>query len=218
MKQLLSKIIKHQKKYNSMVKFLLNKLETGMFELKFNNLTEKNTFAVELQHNIQFSKVYSEYIVDKTYSEGIVAEDKIEVLSSLLLAQLVKDMFQGVFNKKYVIYIPETLYEKNVKLDKILKMLDDDFAKNCINIVVQFEHLNKNKKIIRALIKEGYHFSTDMNNVEKIKKTEEANLHVMDYIFMTKTKATKTNLLEQIPDAVKDKITYDDIASKVGSF
>ena len=201
-----------------MVKFLLNKLETGMFELKFNNLTEKNTYAVELQHNIQFSKVYSEYIVDKTYSEGIVAEDKIEVLSSLLLAQLVKDMFAGVFNKKYIIYVPETLYEKNVKLDKIFKMLDDDFAKNCINIVVQFEHLNKNKKIIRTLIKEGYHFSTNMNNVEKIKKTEEANLHIMDYIFVTKTKATKTNLLEQIPDAVKDKITYEDIASKVGNF
>ena len=36
--------------------------------------------------------------------EEIIIEDKIEVLASLLQAQLVKDMFEGVFNNKYIIY------------------------------------------------------------------------------------------------------------------
>ena len=106
--QIISKILKVQKKYNGMIKFLLNKLETGMFELKYNSLSEKNTYAVELQHNIQFSKVYSDYIVDKTYSEGIIAEDKVKVLANLLLSQLVNDMYAGESNKKYFIYIPES--------------------------------------------------------------------------------------------------------------
>lgn len=218
MNQMISQIIKVQKKYNSMIKFLLSKLETGMFELKYNSLSEKNTYAVELQHNIQFSKVYSDYIVDKTYYEGIVAEDKIEVLGSLLVAQITKDMFNGKFGKKYFIYVPETLYAKEAKMNKIFKMFDDDFTRNCVNIVVQFSELNKNKKVIKALIKQGYHFSVDVNQVEKMTKTEEANLHVMDYIFMTKNKATKSNIIELIPTEVKSKITYDDITSKIGTF
>ena len=217
-KEVITKIIKIQKKYNNMIKFLLSKLETGMFELKQNQLQEKNTFAVELQHNIQFSKVYSEYIVDKTYTEGVVAEDKMAVLASLLLAQLVKDMLEGNFNKKYIISLPESLYEKQTKLDKVLKLFDDEYVKTYVNIVVDFTKFNKNKKIIKALIKEGYNFSTNLENVEVIKKTEEANLHLVDYIFLTKNKATKTNILESIPQDIKSKIIYDDISSKVGNF
>ena len=140
------------------------------------------------------------------------------VLASLLLAQLVKDMMEGNYSKKYIISIPETLYEKQNKLDKVLKLFDDEYIKTYVNIVVDFTKFNKNKKVIKALIKEGYHFSTNLETTETIKKTEESNLHLVDYIFLTKTKATKTNILESIPQDIKSKIIYDDISSKVGNF
>ena len=218
MKTLLTDIIKVEKKYNSMIKFLLDKLSTGMFELEYNKTSEKDYYAVELKHNIAFSKVYSEYIVDKTYSEGIVAEDKVEVLASLLIAQLVKNMMNKDFKSKYIIYISGSLYEKDVKLTKVFKTLDDDFIKNNINILVKYEDLVKYKKIIKDLKKKGYNFSVDMTGVEKIKKTDEAMLHIVDFIFIKKEDATKTNIIEIIPEEVKSKITYDDISSKVGSF
>ena len=218
MKVLLTDIIKIEKKYNSMIKFLLDKLSTGMFELEYNKTSEKDYFAVELKHNIAFSKVYSEYIVDKTYSEGIVAEDKVEVLASLLIAQLVKNMMAKDFKSKYIIYISGSLYEKDVKLTKVFKTLDDDFIKNNINILVKYEDLAKHKKIIKDLKKKGYNFSVDMTGVDKIKKTDEAMLHIVDFIFIKKEDATKTNIIEIIPEEVKSKITYDDISSKVGSF
>ena len=218
MKVLLTDIIKIEKKYNSMIKFLLDKLSTGMFELEYNKTSEKDYFAVELKHNIAFSKVYSEYIVDKTYSEGIVAEDKVEVLASLLIAQLVKNMMAKDFKSKYIIYISGSLYEKDVKLTKVFKTLDDDFIKNNINILVKYEDLVKYKKIIKDLKKKGYNFSVDMTGVEKIKKTDEAMLHIVEFIFIKKEDATKTNIIEIIPEEVKSKITYDDISSKVGSF
>jgi len=218
MKALLTDIIKIEKKYNSMIKFLLDKLSTGMFELEYNKTSEKDYFAVELKHNIAFSKVYSEYIVDKTYSEGIVAEDKVEVLASLLIAQLVKNMMAKDFKSKYIIYISGSLYEKDVKLTKVFKTLDDDFIKNNINILVKYEDLVKYKKIIKDLKKKGYNFSVDMTGVDKIKKTDEAMLHIVEFIFIKKEDATKTNIIEIIPEEVKSKITYDDISSKVGSF
>ena len=218
MKVLLTDIIKIEKKYNSMIKFLLDKLSTGMFELEYNKTSEKDYFAIELKHNIAFSKVYSEYIVDKTYSEGIVAEDKVEVLASLLIAQLVKNMMAKDFKSKYIIYISGSLYEKDVKLTKVFKTLDDDFIKNNINILVKYEDLVKYKKIIKDLKKKGYNFSVDMTGVDKIKKTDEAMLHIVEFIFIKKEDATKTNIIEIIPEEVKSKITYDDISSKVGSF
>ena len=218
MKTLLTDIIKIEKKYNSMIKFLLDKLSTGMFELEYNKTSEKDYYAVELKHNIAFSKVYSEYIVDKTYSEGIVAEDKVEVLASLLIAQLVKNMLAKDFKTKYIIYISGSLYEKEAKLLKVFKTLNDDFIKNNVNILVKYEDLAKYKKIIKVLKKEGYNFSVDMTGVEKIKKTDEAMLHIVEFIFIKKEDATKTNIIEIIPEEVKSKITYDDISSKVGSF
>lgn len=218
MKVLLTDIIKIEKKYSGMIKFLLDKLATGMFELEYNKTSEKDYYAVELKHNIAFSKVYSEYIVDKTYSEGIVAEDKVEVLASLLIAQLVKNMLAKDFKTKYIIYISGSLYEKEAKLLKVFKTLNDDFIKNNVNILVKYEDLAKYKKIIKVLKKEGYNFSVDMTGVDKIKKTDEAMLHIVEFIFIKKEDATKTNIIELIPEEVKSKISYDDISSKVGNF
>ena len=217
LRAIITKLLRIQRKYNGMIKFLLNKLNTGMFELNYNSISKKNTYAVELEHNIQFSKVYSEYIVDRTYTEGIVAEDKIEVLASLLVSQLVKNMINSDFSTKYIIYIPGTLYEKSNKLDKIFKMLDDEFAKNNISILLKFEELSNNKKVIKSLKKNGYNFSVDMNNVTRMKKSDEPLLHMMDNIFISKSKLSETNIIELIPEDLKSNILYDDISSKVGN-
>ena len=122
------------------------------------------------------------------------------------------------FKTKYIIYISGSLYEKEAKLLKVFKTLNNDFIKNNVNILVKYEDLAKYKKIIKVLKKEGYNFSVDMTGVEKIKKTDEAMLHIVEFIFIKKEDATKTNIIEIIPEEVKSKISYDDISSKVGSF
>ena len=218
LKKIITNILKTQKTYSGMIKFIQSKIETNMFELKFNKLTRKDMYAVELAHNIQFSKVYSEYIVDKTYSEGIIAEDKIKVLSNLLLSQLVKDMFNGEFNKKYVVYVPDTLYTKDNKLDQVFEMLDDELAKKNINILLSYNSLSDNKKVIKTLIKKGFNFSVDMNDVELLKKSDIKELYVLDYIFISRKKVAKTNIIEVLPEDLKPKIMYEEISSKIGNF
>ena len=102
-----------------MLTAFLNSLETNMFNLNINKISsKKDMYGLELAHNISFSKVYSEYIIDKTYSEGIIAEDKVSVLLTLLSLQLVKDMANFDFNNKYLLYIPNTLYKKKENLIK----------------------------------------------------------------------------------------------------
>ena len=99
--------------------YFLEKLETDLFKLEYNEVqSKKDTDAVNLVHNISFNKVYSDYIIDKTYTEGIVAEDKMVILLTLLSIQLIKNMVSGEFDKKYIVYIPESLYSKEKKSKK----------------------------------------------------------------------------------------------------
>ena len=73
---MIKQILKIQKLYQSMIKYILDKTNTNAFKLVTNKISgKKDLYAVSLEHNILFSKVYSEYIVDKTYTEGIIAED-----------------------------------------------------------------------------------------------------------------------------------------------
>lgn len=217
LKKLITNLIKVQRTYAGMVKFIQSKIETNMFNLKFNKLPRKDMYAVELEHNIQFSKVYSEYIVDKTYSEGIIAEDKVKVLANLLLSQLVKDMYAGDFNKKYFIYIPESLYAKDNKLDQVFDILNDEFAKKNINILLTYNGLSDNKKTIKNLIKQGFNFSVDMNDVELLKKSDIKDLYILEHIFISRKKIYKTNIIDVLPEDVKPKIIYEEVSSKIGN-
>ena len=215
--KIVNTIIKTQKKYKSMIKYILEKLETELFNLKYNQVN-KNIYALELEHNVNFSKVYSDYIVDKTYNDGIIAEDKMVVLINLLSIQLIKDMFEAEFNKKYILYVPESLYEKDNKLDKVFKLLEDEYAKNNVIVLAQYDKLVKNKKVIKDLIKLGYKFAVDIENNE-IKNKDISMIQLMTYIFMPKKRKgvlSSIDVLAAMPN--ENNIIYDDIASKVGSY
>lgn len=221
MNTMISSILKIQKTYKSIVKETIEKLETSLFELNYNSLSIKNAYAVYLNHNINFSKVYSDYIVDKTYYDGIVAEDKIEVLLTLLLVQVVKDMLNADFNKKYIFYIPESLYTKSNKLDKIFNLFGDEYAKNNIIVLTQYEELSKNKKVIKQLIKDGYRFAVDLKT-SAVKSKDQGIVEAMEYIFIDKRVKGKMfesiDVLSSIKEELHNKIAYDDIASKIGSY
>ena len=217
LKTLITGLIKTQRKHQSMVKYILEKLETNTFKLEFHQLSAKNIYGVELIHNLNFSKVYSDYIVDKTYQEGIVAEDKIAVLINLLLIQVVKDMLEADFNKKYIVYIPNSLYDKESKLDNIFEIFEDEYAKNNIVVLTKYEDLNK--KIIKKYVKEGYHIAINLGDNE-IKAKDQGCIELMDYIFIDK-KVKKSvlnsiDVLASIPENLHARVIYDDIASKVG--
>lgn len=214
---IVNEIIKLQKIYQGVINYIFEKLNTNTFNLSMVNITgKKKFFAVSLKHNISFSKVYSDYIVDKTYTEGIIAEDKVLVLLNLLFMHIIKDMFSLEAEKKYFISIPNTMYVKPNKLDKIFKLFDDEFAKNSIVVVVEYKDLVAYKKQIMALKKKGYHFAVSFDNNDKIKDSEQTVLDLMDYLFIDK-KVMNYNIISSIPDDLDKCIIYDDIVSKFSS-
>ena len=215
-KIMINKIIKTQKLYQYMINFILEKAQTNAFRLTLNKISgNKNMFAVSVEHNIMFSKVYSEYIVDKTYTEGIIAEDKVMVLLNLLHVNIVRDMLDLEENKKYFIHVPDSVYLKPNKLDKIFKLFEDEYAKNNIIVVVDCKSLIEHNEQIMNLRQKGYQFAILLNN--EMKLNDNKYIEIAEYLFIDK-KIMTYNLISSIPDELTKKIINDDIVSKLSSF
>lgn len=218
LKKIVDEIIKVQKLHAGMIKYTLDKLDTNLFKINYNSLSKKNIYATELDHNIAFSKIYSDYIVDKTYTEGVVAEDKLAVQLTLLSSQIINNMINNEFEKKYVIYIPESVYKKNNKLDDIFDMFEDEFAKNSVIVLVQYSKVTENKDIIKKLIKQGYHFAIDINDTVKFKVSDQEIFEMVDYLFLSNKNPNKESMLLFIKKMMHEKIIYDEISTKIGSY
>ncbi len=217
--QTVTKIFQIQKKYDEAFEYFLKKLETNMFNLKFNKLSnKKDMYGLELEHNISFSKVYSDYVIDKTYKEGIVAEDKMSVLLNLLSIQLIRDMVLSDFNRKYILYIPKSLYQKEKKFEKLLRVIDDKYAKDNVLILLTFEDLLVNKQFLKKIRKMGYKFALVFNKETIIKEKNRGDLYIADYVFINKKIPNMASIISYIPEELLDNVIYEDIVDKIGDF
>ena len=211
-------IIEIQNKCLEEMEASYKKLETDTFEITFNKITnKKDLYSVVLNHNISFSSVYSDYIVDKTYNEGIVSEDKVVVLLTLLSSRIAKDIMSYDYNKKYIIYIPNGLYEKEKKMAGLLKLIEDDYAKNHIYILLDTKTLISNKKITTSLKKQGYNFAFLMNEEIKANEKSLGYLYLAEYIFVDKDIKNISSLMSEIPEELLDKIVKENV-KKLGDF
>ena len=197
---------------------ILNKLDTNTFEVKYNKIVgQKNLYGVVLNHNISFSKVYSEYIVDKTYSEGIVSEDKIAVLLNMLLCKIVSDMMKSNYDSKYIVYIPNALYGKDKKLDKIISIIDNEYAKSHIYILTSVSNMLLNKDDIKRLRKRGYSFAVAFNKPVDLKNDDMGYIYMADYYFMD-SYLDVDKVCASIPGDIIKKIIKDNISKKIGDY
>ncbi len=216
---IIEEIIKIQRNYLGIIDYFFKKLETNMFNLTLNKIVNNNCmFGTELKHNVSFNKAYSEYIIDKTYSEGIIAEDKISVLLNLLSIRLIKDMLAFNFRIKYIVYMPDSLYDKEKKLERFLKMIDDEYAKSNVIILTTFSNLLNNKLIIKKARKMGYKFALTFEDNDIIEEKDLKYLYMVNYIFANKKAHNMAKIMSLLPEELAENIIYEDIYGKVGDF
>ncbi len=216
---LMSQIIRVRRKYENILDYFLKKLETNMFELELNKLKEvPNTYGLSLKHNIEFNKIYSSYVIDKTYSEGIVAEDRMAVLITLLLKQIIDDMMKSKFERNYILYLPSTLYEKEKKIERLFNAIDDSYVKDKVIILVNINDFLNYKGVIKQYIKEGYRFSIVYDNEVKVGYENYGNLYAVNHIFINKETIDVEKAFSFIPEEICSKFVYEDIYSRVDDF
>lgn len=215
-KYLVNSILKIKKKYDDTIFYILDSLNSDEFGLKFSRINDlKNTFGVKLLQNIDFDKMYSSYIINKTYKEGIIAEDKISVTIALLLKQLVLDMLNADYDKKYVIYFPSSLYDKEKKCERFIKSLNDDYAKSHVSVLVSIKDFLDNRDYIKEFTKEGYNFSIVYDSEVKILYEDYGNLYIANNIFIDKDSINVKKVFAFIPEEIYSRFIYDDILNKV---
>ena len=207
-------IIKIQRVYAKTLDYIFEKLETNTFKLKYTKLKDQKIYGVSLEHNLSFSKVYSDYIVDKTYKEGIIAEDTVLVLANMLLITLAKDMLAGDFEKKYMLHIPESLYGKENKLNQLFTVLNDEYVKHSVIIFIKYNEIDGNKTILKNFMKEGFSFAMCLDKMEVLKEKDLKFFYLMQYIVINEKKET-SKLIKKLPKDLPATILYDDVASKI---
>ncbi len=197
---------------------ILNKFDTNAFEVKYNKFANTtNWYGAYLKHNINFSKVYSDYIVNKTYNEGVISEDKLAVLINIVLCQMASDILKRDYNTKYYIYIPEPLYGKDKKLDKIASLFDNDYAKNHLIIASTFANIINNKDDLLRLKKKGYHFAIIFDQEREIKEKELGYVYMAESYFIDKSYDLKV-AKKQLPKDIINMAIVDDTNKKLGHY
>ena len=218
-KQVISDIMKTQRNYVGIIEYLFKKIETNMFDLNINKLaSRKNLYGVSLDHNIHFSNIYSDYIIDKTYSEGVIAEDKMTITLNLLSVEIIKDMISSSFDRKYIISVPRSLHSKEKKFEKILKLIDDEYAKENVILLVSYEDLIKYKTKIKKIFKEGYKFAVSIGKETEIEEKNINNMTFVEFIFVDKKITNIVKKMSTLPDELMEKVVYEDILKEVGDF
>ena len=146
----------------------LDKFETDEFVLSFENCEQREElYFTELEHNIKMPMQYSDVAIDKVFSEGIVAEDKLQVEYMLLSVMSVRDIIEGNFKDTYVAEFTNTLFKKKAKLDSILSIIDNQALQDKININLDYSDYIKYQKIVLEYTNRGYNFAITLDNTIK---------------------------------------------------
>ena len=203
-------IEKIQKNCLDMLNESMKKMDTSMFVVNYKKLTHRNDlYAASLEHNISFSKIYSDYIVDKTYNEGIIAEDKIEVLITMLAREITDDIMASEYNKMYMVYLPTSLYEKEKKIEGLLKVIDNQYVKNHMLFATDVANLVKLKKTTNKIKKKGFRMVGLIDDDTKANYKDLTELYLAEYFIADRR--INAGVIKQLPKEVQKKVIKDDM-------
>lgn len=153
----------------------LDKFETDEFSLVFENANfDENFYFVELEHNIKMPMQYSDSAINKVFTEGIIAEDKLQIEYILLSTVAIRDIINGNFKDCYIAEFETSLFKKKQKLNGILALIENQALQEKINLNIKYADYMKNQKSVLEYIKRGFSFvitlDDTLKNAEDIEK------------------------------------------------
>jgi hypothetical protein len=195
-----------------------NKLTVDKFELVYNNkVNTENLFepgeltVTNVSSSIQFSKIFSDYIINKTYNSDVILEDIREVQLKLISFNILNDLMRFNNKKKYVISLPSSLFSKERKVRTILGAVNDNFSQSKLFILIDIEALKFNFNELVKLRREGYKFIVQVSaeNIKLYDKLKD-NLSIADYLVYVGPRISKSIMKDYIPSYLLKKIMYVD--------
>ena len=120
-----------------------------------------NIFYCVLDHNLKFSKVFSDYLVSKVFNSKNIKEQKSFVTYPMVAVKALQDVIKGNFTKTYIVDYVFTIVSKQKKNEKLLKYLDNDIMKEKVVLKINYNEYVLNRDKVYELIRK--HFYTGVN-------------------------------------------------------
>lgn len=161
-------ITKQVKKDKDEKEMYLENFQTDEFIIELERCEEKeDTYIVKLDYQIKMPSQYSESAIDKVYSEGIVAEDKLAVEYILLTIVSLRDIIEGNFEDKYIAEFTSSIFKKQAKFASTLDWLDNQVIQEKVSINIDYEDYIKNQKLILEYTRKGFSFVITLDGTVK---------------------------------------------------
>lgn len=196
------------KKFKEIHREFTKKISSKMFELQIEQTKAKDVFNTKICSNLKFSKIFSEWIINKSYHENVVLEQLEEVQIKLLSAMLLQQLLDSEFTNKYLIYLHDSVFTKERRIKSLLNNINDPFSQAKILILVKKNVITDCYDVLKGLKGRGYHFAVELTD-EEIRKNDvkKPSLLLCDYIFI-KGHLTEEERSQYIPIEGEDKVYY----------
>lgn len=156
---LVSGVIKDIKSnYYKKEKFL-GEILSNDFSVDKKETNLENVYDVILDNSINIPDLFSDIAVNRVYNTGVINEDKMLVYYTLLSREVLLDMINYDYNKKYLISFPESIIDRSSKLENLLKIIDLDYLKEKIVMEISYHDYKEYKDSYDYLIHKGYSFA-----------------------------------------------------------
>ena len=174
---------------------------SGEFYLKGKKLDE-HLYLIDLGQRCNLPKLYSDSAIKAAYDSEVVYENRMYLALVMLSSKILSEIISLNFDNNYIIDFPISLFDKNKKMGKFLRALDDDLMVEKINLKFKYKDYKDNKKRINALITEGYNISLELDETYT---TDFENLFLFSYVLVRKN-ASYHDIIINNKDAIKTKV------------
>lgn len=163
-------------------KEFMDSFDSKSFSVNYRKVNKNQVFDCDLEHKLKFSKIYSDYAINKVFNNKDISEQKLLVLYPLVTIKILEDIIKGNFRKTYLVDYCLSLKDKPKKKKRILNIIDNDIVKEKIILKISYNDYINNKEEIYGLTKEGVKFALVVNKDTKITSDMLVLFKIFSYI------------------------------------
>lgn len=181
----------------------LEKFDTDEFMLEFESTAfNEDMYYVRLEHNVKMPMQYSDFAIEKVFTEGLIAEDKLQIEYILLSVIAIRDIINGSFKDFYIVEFASSLFKKKQKLNGILSLIDNQALQEKINLNITYLDYIRNKKDVLTYTKNGFNFvitlDDSLEHVEEIEKLKMFKLVIVPKDLLVYKEIKRDNSLTNV--------------------
>ena len=188
---------------------LISEVETEDFILNVQKyILVDNTYRAELKYNFKIPYIYSQKVINEVYNEGTINEDKLIIEYIMVVAECIKDIDKGDFDKVYVVDFASTLFPKKNKLKQTLRIIENEAIQAKIILKVNYKDFINNREQMYNLIKDGFRFAIIIDDDFEFDLMELKKLDIFDYLIVPTESINYENIKEN-ENIMSSEIIYE---------